>query len=181
MNTGSNKKLKSKDCVLKAPIEVRKLACDCGDWLLRGVGDSSVVRVSDSWLKGPGFESLQERRENFLPQGLFFRYTFHSRVARKKGPGHLPEAQVAGQVTPKYACTWRMRFCLKWHGAYGVRRTPWDGSSFMWHQPCQRCEYTTTLPERFSHHQNDSALKGTAMRAVFISVLGAKSQDIVNK
>ena len=69
-------------------IEVRKLDCDCGDWLLRGVGDSSVVRVSDSRLKGPGFESLQERLENFLPQGLLFRYTFHSRVARKKGPGH---------------------------------------------------------------------------------------------
>ena len=28
-----------------------------------GSGDSSVVRASDSWLKGPGFESLQERRE----------------------------------------------------------------------------------------------------------------------
>ena len=32
-------------------------------------GDSSVVRASDSWLKGPGFKSLQERRENFLLQG----------------------------------------------------------------------------------------------------------------
>ena len=32
-------------------------------------GDSSVVRAPDSWLKGRGFESLQERRENFLLQG----------------------------------------------------------------------------------------------------------------
>ena len=32
-------------------------------------GDSSVVRVPDSWLKGHGFESLQERQENFLLQG----------------------------------------------------------------------------------------------------------------
>ena len=31
-------------------------------------GDSSVVRAADSWLKGRGFESLQERRENFLLQ-----------------------------------------------------------------------------------------------------------------
>ena len=31
--------------------------------------DSSVVRAPDSWLKGRGFESLQERRENFLLQG----------------------------------------------------------------------------------------------------------------
>ena len=32
-------------------------------------GDSSVVRVPDLWLKGRGFESLLERRENFLLQG----------------------------------------------------------------------------------------------------------------
>ena len=36
---------------------------------LHGDGDSSVVRVQDSWLKGRGFGSLQERRENFLLQG----------------------------------------------------------------------------------------------------------------
>ena len=33
-----------------------------------GSGDSSVVRASDSRLKGRGLESLQERRENFLLQ-----------------------------------------------------------------------------------------------------------------
>ena len=32
-------------------------------------GDSSVVRALDSWLKGPGFKSLWERRENFLLHG----------------------------------------------------------------------------------------------------------------
>ena len=34
-----------------------------------GGGDSSVVRAPDSWLKGRGFESLLERRENFLLHG----------------------------------------------------------------------------------------------------------------
>ena len=34
-----------------------------------GGGDSSVVRAPDSWLKGRGFESLQERRDNFILQG----------------------------------------------------------------------------------------------------------------
>ena len=34
-----------------------------------GGGDSSVVRAPNSWLKGRGFESLLERRENFLLQG----------------------------------------------------------------------------------------------------------------
>ena len=33
-----------------------------------GGGDSSVVRAPDSWLKGRGFESLLERRENFILQ-----------------------------------------------------------------------------------------------------------------
>ena len=37
-----------------------------------GIGDSSVVRAPDSWSKGRGFESLQERRENFLLQGQLF-------------------------------------------------------------------------------------------------------------
>ena len=28
---------------------------------------------------------------------------------------------------------------------YGVQRTRRDGSSFMWHQPCQRCKCTTLV------------------------------------
>ena len=34
-----------------------------------GRGAGSVVGAPDSWLKGRGFESLQERRENFLLKG----------------------------------------------------------------------------------------------------------------
>ena len=34
-------------------------------------GDSLVVRAPESWLKGSGFESLQEWWENFLLQGQF--------------------------------------------------------------------------------------------------------------
>ena len=36
-----------------------------GNSRVAGGGDSSVVRAPDSWLKGRGFESLLERRENF--------------------------------------------------------------------------------------------------------------------
>ena len=43
--------------------------CKCSHRRLTGGGDSSVVRVLDSWLKGCGFESLLERWENFLLQG----------------------------------------------------------------------------------------------------------------
>ena len=55
------------------------------------------------------------------------------------------------RVTTEYSvralCTLRMWFCMKWHGAwfYGVHRTRRDGSSFMWHQPCQCCKYTTSV------------------------------------
>ena len=51
-------------------------SCQKGVYIVRrsekqagGGGDSSVVRAPDSWLKGRGFESLLERRENFLLQG----------------------------------------------------------------------------------------------------------------
>ena len=66
-----------------------------------GGGDSSVVRAPDSWLKGRGFESLLERRENFLLQGRLSVLTLISvsvstpvftTVARKKIPVILPKS-----------------------------------------------------------------------------------------
>ena len=69
-----------------------------------GGGDSSVVRAPDSWLKGRGFESLLERRENFLLQGRLSVLTlisvsvpppcYHS--STYKIPVILPKVQVAG-------------------------------------------------------------------------------------
>ena len=51
------------------------------------------------------------------------------------------------QVTAKHAYTLCMWLCMKSHGAwlYRVHRTRRDGSSFMWHQPCQRCKYITSV------------------------------------
>ena len=51
------------------------------------------------------------------------------------------------QVTAKYACTLCMWLCMKLHGTwlYSVHRMCRDGSSFMWHQPCRRCKYTTLV------------------------------------
>ena len=34
---------------------------------------------------------------------------------------------------------------VTWSWLYGVHRTRRDGSSFMWHQPRQRCKYTTSV------------------------------------
>ena len=66
-----------------------------------------------------------------------------SAVARKRPWSFCQKCR--WQVTAKYAGTLRMWLCTKWHGAwlYGVHRTHRDGSSFTWHQPCQRFKYTT--------------------------------------
>ena len=96
-----------------------------------GGGDSSVVRAPDSWLKGRGFKSLQERRENFLLQGRLSVLTLisvsvHPRVtavARKRSRSFCQKCR--WQVTAKNAYTLRKWLCMKWHGAwlYGVHRT----------------------------------------------------------
>ena len=84
-----------------------------------GGGDSSVVRAPNSWLKGRGFESLLERRENFLLQGrlsvltLISRYPFHPRVttvARKKSRSFCQKCR--WQVTAKHAYTLRIEPCF---------------------------------------------------------------------
>ena len=49
-------------------VHVSVGACMCVSVYV-GSGDSSMVRAPESWLKGRGFESLQERRENFLLRG----------------------------------------------------------------------------------------------------------------
>ena len=118
-----------------------------------GKQDSSVVRTPDSWLKGCRFESLQEQQEIFLLQGqllcwLLFRYPFHPRVtavACKRSWALYPKCR--WQVTAKHAYTLRRWLCMKCHDAwlYGVHRTRQHGSSIMWHQPCQRCKYTTSV------------------------------------
>ena len=79
---------------------------------------------------------------------LLFRYPFHPRVTAvaHKRPRSLCQ-KCRWQVTAKHTYTLRMWLCMKWHGAwlYGVHRMRRDGSSFMWHQPYQRCKYTTSV------------------------------------
>ena len=86
-------------------------------------------------------------RVNFLCWLLFW-YPFHPRVtavARKRPRSFRQKCR--WQVTAKHAYTLRMWLCMKWHGAwlYSVHRTRRNGSSFIWHQPCQRCKYTTSV------------------------------------
>ena len=50
-------------------MEQEEIKIKMDDRVANWGGDSSVVRAPDSWLKGRGFESQQERRENYLLQG----------------------------------------------------------------------------------------------------------------
>ena len=82
-----------------------------------GSGGSSVVSATDSWSKSRGFESLQERQDNFkfFSMGkfsvLFFfsRYPFQSRVtavARKRSRSFCQKCM--WQVTAKHIRTLHM-------------------------------------------------------------------------
>ena len=112
-------------------------------WLGRRTRDRKVAGSNPCWSGGRIFFS----RVSFLCW-LLFRYPFHAcitGVARKRPRSFCQKCR--WQVTAKHAYTLRMWLCMKWHGAwlYGVHRTSRDGSSFMWHQPCQRCKYTPSV------------------------------------
>ena len=130
-------------------------------WLERRTRDRKVAASNPYML--PGGRKSFFSRVTFL-RCLLFPYPFHPRVTAVKDPGH--SAKSAGdRVTTKHACTLCMRLCMKWHGAYlyGVHRTQRDGSSFMWHQPCQRCNvhhfggYSKTLCKKLVTHAESHA------------------------
>ena len=67
-----------------------------------------------------------------------------------KYPGHSAKSAAGGKLQLlKHTYTLRMWLCMKRHGAwlYGVHRTCAQTAavSLMWHQPCQRCKYTTSV------------------------------------
>ena len=65
-----------------------------------------------------------------------------------KDPGHSAKSASGRlKLNTRKQLTKPMWLCMKRHGAWlhGVHRTRRDGSSFMWHQPCQRCKYTTSV------------------------------------
>ena len=75
---------------------------------------------------------------------FLFRYPFHPRVTAVACKRPQPCCQKCRwQITANYACAYVALHEVTW--LYGVHRTRRDGSSFMWHQPCQRCKYTTSV------------------------------------
>ena len=86
-----------------------------------GSGDRSVVKASDSWPKGRGFEYRQELWENSHLRGQPSALTLISvsvsppcyRSSTEKIQAILPKVQ--WQVTAKHTCILRMWFRIKWH------------------------------------------------------------------
>ena len=121
----------------------KKVGAGIAQWLEQRSCGRKVVGLNPCRSGGRIFFS----RVNFL-WWLLFQYPFHpcvSAVACKRPQSFCQKCR--WQVPAKHACILRMWLCMKWHGAwvYGVHRTCQDGSSFMWHQPCQRCKYTISV------------------------------------
>ena len=89
---------------------------------------------------------------------FLFRYPFYPRVtgevARKRlGPrSFCQKCRWQGTAWLNTRAPLRMSLCMKWHvpwlygvGLSAVQNLRRDGSSFMWHQPCQLCKYTTSV------------------------------------
>ena len=68
-----------------------------------------------------------------------------SAVARERSRPFCQKWRWQLQLNTVYSL--HMWLCMKWHGAWlhGVHGMRWDGSRFMWHQPCQCCKYTTSV------------------------------------
>ena len=96
-----------------------------------GGGDSSVVRLPDSWLKVAGSNPCRSGKIIFFSRinslcWLLLQYPFHpcvTTVACKRSQSFCRKCR--WQVTAKHTYTLHMWLCMKWHGAwlYGVHRT----------------------------------------------------------
>ena len=137
-----------------------------GQWLERRIRDWKVAGSSPCRSERRIFFS----RVNFLCWLLVW-YLFHPRVTAVTRNRPLSFSQKCRwQVTAKHVCILRIWFCMKWHGAwlYGVHRTRRDDSSFMWHQPCQRCKYTTSVDIQKTRYKKKRASHSCRMRVQWV-------------
>ena len=82
---------------------------------------------------------------------------FGIRSTPVKDPGHSAKLQVAGYCETRIHLTYVALHDAKWSMVVwctqNLRR---DGSSFMWHQPCQRCKYTTSVDSQKTRYKKAS-------------------------
>ena len=159
--------VQSEHSYLKPRCDNRNRWAGIAQWLERWTRDRKVAGSNPCWSGGRIFFS----RVNFLCWLLFW-YPFHphvTAVARKRPRSFCQKRR--WQVTAKHAYTLRMWLCMKWHGAwlYGVHRTRRDGSSFLWHQPCQRCKYTTSVDIQKKKRRKKKALWKKAVHSCRIT------------
>ena len=115
--------------------EETELIVGIAQWLEHWTHDWTSVSSNPCRSSGRVFFSMV----NFVCW-LLFQCLFHPRVtavARKRSRSFCQKCR--WQVTAKHAYTLHMWLCTKWHGAwlYGIHRTHWDISRFMWRQPFQ--------------------------------------------
>ena len=113
---------------------------EIAQWLERRTRDWKVAGSNPCWSGGRIFFS----RVNFLCW-LLFRYAFHPRVtavARKRSRPFCQKVQVAGyrwtRIHLTYVALHEVTWCMVVWCTQNLRR---DGSSSMWHQLCQRCNW----------------------------------------
>ena len=110
-------------------------------WLERRTRNRKFAGSNPCWSGGRIFFS----KVNFLCWVLF-RYPFHFRVtavAHKRPRSFCQKYRWQLQLnthTP-YVCGFAWSDMVHGCVVY-TERADWDGSSFMWHQPCHRCKYT---------------------------------------
>ena len=94
-------------------------------------------------------------RVDFLCR-LLFRYPFHLRVtavARKRSLSFFQKVQVAGYSQTRMHLTYVALHEVTWRMVvWCTQNFCQDGSSFKWHQPCQRCKYTTSVDIQKASH-----------------------------
>ena len=88
-------------------------------------GDSSVVRAPDSWSKGSGFETPPKRRENVFFSRANFLFCAGGRLYLN--------------TQAPYLCGFEWNNTINWcMVVWCALNLSWDGSSFTWHQPCNK-------------------------------------------
>ena len=132
----------SQDIIFIHYVFIQRVA-GTAQWLECWTHDRKVMSLNPRRSGGRIFFSSV----NFLCW-LLFRFLFHpcvTAVACKRSRSLCQKCR--WQVTAKHASSLHMWLCMKWHGVwlYGVHGMCWEGSSFMWHQLCQRCKYTTSV------------------------------------
>ena len=113
-----------------------------------GSKDSSVVRTSDSWLKGSRLKSLQEQWEIFFSRvhlqcWLLVLFWYSTPVLpqwQAKDPSYSTRStgsRLQLNMHAPYPCAFEWSdtviWCMVEWCTENLRR---DSSSFMWHQPC---------------------------------------------